>query len=968
MSEADATMDDKGPWIAGIGASAGGLEAIERVFTHCPIDLGVTYVVIQHLSSNYKSMMDDLIHRYTDMPVKMVSNAMPIEPNTVFLIPAGTVITLVDNVFYVREKETNTLTLPIDIFFKSLAENSKSRAIGVVLSGTGSDGSRGAMDINAQGGFVIAQEPNEAKFDGMPRSLLGTGIVDDIVLAEAIPQRICEHIQNPVSLNRGANVASAQAEPPHTFENATIETVTQLLVDKCRIDFSEYKWATFSRRLERRMQVKQVRDIQAYYDILCTNEDEVAALRRELLIPVTSFFRDFAVFEALEQSIIPRLVKEASDIDGLRIWVAGCSSGEEAYSLAMLINEEISRQNRSIGFKIFATDVNPEIIDVASRGTYPEAIAGEIAPPLLKKYFAKDGDKLTIRQDIRQNIVFAKHNILSDPPFTKMDMVSCRNTLIYFKNKSQMTALQKLQYAIKQNGTLLLGKSESLTINQNHFEIIDAKLKLFRCKQRIKIIEFESKTFNRDKPLKKAAFQDKGNDGLTKLIAAGQERLHKKYQPVSLMVNDNFDVLHFYGEPGNLVQFHKGPVNHGLSHILNKKLVPIATALLFRLKKEGGELSSEKVIIDIFDDEHPRVVFLSGEVMSEASLEPHYLLTIDVQAPNSKDVLVKKMNIEKTAQRHIEQVELELSATRESLQATIEELETTNEELQATNEELMASNEELQSSNEELQSVNEELNTVNAEYHEKMNILNQINADLDAMTKSTAVATIFVDQRLHITRFTPDASLIYKLRDSDVGRPLEEISHCLLYPSLYQDVRHAMQTGRLIEKEITSDAGKSYLVRIVDYSLSPNRSGVVLSFIDITALKVSEKLQSVLDALPEHVAVLDKNGCIVMVNNAWERFSHANGGEMAKSSIGANYLNVCDTSQTDADAKEAYFGIKSVLEGTRTHFSMEYPCDSPNEHRWFAMEVVAVNHRDYAAVVSHFNITGWKVKQSDKRR
>lgn len=963
--EADRQAQDS-PWIVGIGASAGGLEAIENVFINCPTDLGLTYVVVQHLSSNYKSMMDDLIHRYTKMPVKMVSNAMPIEPNTIFLIPAGTVITLVDNVFTVKQKDSNKLTLPIDIFFKSLAENSGERAIGVVLSGTGSDGTRGAMDINAQGGFVISQDPDEAKFDGMPRSLIGTGIVDDIVSAEKIPARIEQHIKNPVSLEQSTPTPVTTDNIAHSIQNATTETVTQLLVDKCHIDFAQYKWATFSRRLERRMQVKQVRDIQSYYDILCTDEEEVAALRRELLIPVTSFFRDSPVFEELQTSTIPQLVENASDIDGLRLWVAGCSTGEEAYSLAMLLNEEISRQHRSIGVKIFATDVNPEVIDIAGRGTYPESIAGEIPPNLLGKYFIKEGDNFTIRPDIRQSIVFAKHNILSDPPFTKMDMVSCRNTLIYFKNKAQITAVQKLQYAVKQGGILLLGKSESLSVNQSHFETINSRLKLFSCKRIIRVMEFESRMMRagaRSSSQKRATHTE--NDGLQKLIASGQKRLQKKYQPLSLMINDNFDVLHFYGEPGKLVQFHEGPVNHGLSHILNKKLVPIATALLFRLRKEGGELTSEKVMIDIFDDDNPQVVYLTGELMNEASVEPHYLLTLDIQKASSEQTLIKEVNIEKTAQRHIEQLELELNATRESLQATIEELETTNEELQATNEELMASNEELQSSNEELQSVNEELNTVNSEYHEKMNILNQINADLDAMSKSTSVATIFVDPHMRITRFTPDAASIYKLRESDLGRPLEELTHALVYPDLYDDVRYAMQTGRLMEKEIISDKGKAYLVRIVDYRLSPTKSGAVLSFIDITALKISEKLQSVLDALPEHVAVLDKTGHIVMVNQAWERFAHANGGAPSNSSIGSNYLTVCHDAKKDNDAKKAYFGIKSVLEGTLTHFNMEYPCDSPEEKRWFAMEVVAVNHRDFAAVVSHFNITGWKIKQEN---
>lgn len=956
-------------WVVGIGASAGGLEAIERLFTHCPTDLGVTFVVVQHLSANYKSIMDDLIHRYTKMPVKMVSHSMRLEPDTIFLITAGTTITLRDNVFHVAEKESNKLTLPIDIFFKSLANNSHHKAIAVVLSGTGSDGSRGAMDINAQGGFVIAQQPEDAKFDGMPKSLINTGVVDDIVLAEEIPSRIQKHMLNPVSLEDALVTPSIGAVPQAFIENVTVDTVTQMLVDKCNIDFSQYKWATFSRRLERRMQVKQVKDIQSYYDILCTDEAEVAALRRELLIPVTSFFRDSAVFEELQNTVIPELVERASDIDGIRVWVAGCSTGEEAFSLAILFNEEISCQHRSIGLKIFATDVNPEVIDIASGGTYAESIAGEIPTELFGKYFTRNGDKFSIRPDIRQSIVFAKHNILNDPPFTRMDLVSCRNTLIYFKNKAQISAIQKLQYAVKKNGILLLGKSESLNINQTHFAVLNRSLKIFQCRRSIRLIEFDSKVMADGISTKKhKVSKESASDHMHRVIEVGRTRLNKKYVPVSLIVNDNFDIVHIYGEPGPIIQLHEGPVNRSLSHMLHKKLVPIATTILFRLKKEGGEICSERVMLELVPNAEPCTALITGESLEDVSVEPHYLITIDLQPVHKGDGLVKQLDIESTAQRQIEQLESELSASRESLQATIEELETTNEELQATNEEMMASNEELQSSNEELQSVNEELNTVNAEYHEKMNVLNQINADLDAMSKSTAVATVFVDPSLRITRFTPDAAKIYKLRDTDIGRPLEEITHSLLYAEIYDDLRYTLMSGGMREREITSEDGKTFLVRIVDYRLSPTKAGAVLSFIDITALKISEQLQVVIDALPEHIAVLDKKGQIVMVNRAWERFSAANCGEEANVSIRANYLDVCRGSKDDYYANEAYLGIKSVLEGVRTQFNLEYPCHSPEEQRWFAMEAVAVNHNKFAAVVSHFNITGWKIKQSDKKK
>lgn len=540
-----------------------------------------------------------------------------------------------------------------------------------------------------------------------------------------------------------------------------------------------------------------------------------------------------------------------------------------------------------------------------------------------------------------------------------MDLVSCRNTLIYFKSKPQANAIQKLQYAVKHQCVLLLGKSESLTINTSHFEAIDAQLKLFRCIQSVKVLEFESVANSSISLLKKRqVISTDMNSNMKSIIEHGQSLLQDKFVPTALLVNGVFDVVHFYGEPGVLFKYSQGPVSTNISHMLDRALVPIVTSLLIRLKKESEHVLTDNILTKVNDQS--RNVTITAELLDNSQLQNYYLLTIEIQKNEINELAMQVDKIDDNVKKYISQLEEQLSATRESLQVTIEELETTNEELQATNEELMASNEELQSSNEELQSLNEELNTVNSEYHEKLNIVNQTNADLDALSKATAVATIFIDQDFHISRFTPDACKIFKLRNTDIGRPLEEIAHSLDYAFLHKDIQQTINTGQLLEKKVQSIEGKLYLVRLVDYRLSPIKSGLVISFVDVTALKISDQLNSVLDALPEHLAVLDRAGDIQMVNLAWERFAQHNGQNPSVSSIGQNYLAACLSEEADNKTNEAYKGVKSVLDGHVPRFCMEYPCHSPDEKRFFAMEVVAISHPQFAAVVSHFNISSWK--------
>ncbi len=952
-------------YIVAIGASAGGLEALERFFGHCPADSGAAFVVIQHLSPDHKSMMHDLLARYTRMAVQVVADGMAIEANHVYLIPPGTVMRIAGGRFSLTPKNPHLLTLPIDIFFQSLAEEQGARAIGVVLSGTGSDGTRGAAAINAAGGFLLAQDPQDARFDGMPSSVIATGLVDVVLSADALAPRVVAHIRNlPVAPEEEA--ADLVTRVPLAPDEA-LEGILQLLLQSGGIDFHDYKPATLLRRIERRMQLHRLRSLDAYLDLLEQDRGELTLLRRELLIPVTSFFRDPEAFETLRTDVIEPLVEQGGDT--LRVWVAGCSTGEEAYSIAMLFLEAFDAHKRWPGLKIFATDVSQQNVDFAAAGQYPESAAAELTPERLERFFLRSGGRFSVKPELRQTIVFARHNLLVDPPFTRMALVSCRNTLIYFTADAQRRALGRLQYAIRPGGYLFLGSSESLTGSANGFATVHAKHKIFK---RVGDVAFPS-TFSAEEALRSGyAPSARGRRGpvvrqplpdggyVDDAIAA----LLDDFVPPSMLVNERHEVLHMFGDVAPFFRARAGTASLEIGRILPEHVVPVASALLFKAGKEGQRMVSDLLRMPS-DDNGPLALRLIARPLPPRGEERLLLLSFQVQrATDAGTTPAETVNVNAETAARVEILERELQATRESLQATIEELETSNEELQATNEELMASNEELQSSNEELQSVNEELNTVNAEFQEKMAILNRVNADLDHMLKAVGVATVFVDADIRLTRFSPDAATIFKLRDSDIGRPLDEIAHVLKYPNLIEDMRLTFATGRMLEREARGPDGRTYLIRILPYAIASSAAkGVVATFVDISAFHDRQRLQNILDALPEHVAVLEPDGTIAMVNRAWVRFAKANGDpELRHSGVGVNYLNACQSGGSgleDAQARRARQGIKRVLEGTASTFSMTYPCHSPTERRWFVMNVAPIPGQQYGAVVSHFNITSW---------
>ncbi len=932
------------PHIVAIGASAGGLEALEKLFDGLSYDSGAAFVVIQHLSPDHKSMMANLLSRHTQMPVVMVEQDMPIERNRVYLIPPGAIMHVGHGKLTLTPKNPRTLTLPIDVFFKSMAVHYGARSVGVVLSGTGSDGTRGAAAINDAGGFLIAQEPEDAKFDGMPRSVIATGLVDAILPVEQIGERLMAHITNQPIVNAAVALETPAARVLALSPEAAMNGILRLLLQLGGIDFQEYKIGTVMRRIERRMTVRQVTSLESYLLLLNGDRNEVLTLRREMLIPVTSFFRDSEAFEIVGRQIIEPMVMKKQAGDAIRVWAAAVSTGEEAYSIAMMFLEAFDQLKHWPTLKIFATDVEQQNIETAGAGTYPESIAAEVSPQQLERFFVKKGNNFVVKNELRQCIVFARHNLLSDPPFTRMDLVVCRNVLIYFRAQAQERALKRLQYALLPAAHLFLGSSESLAELQKDFIPVSAKHKIW---QMIKPLNL---------PLDVAKGASYGYTGValtaahtrtprlkSSAVDQGFAALLKAFSPpAAILVNNRHELVHSYGSVSQFLQLREGHASLDLNRILPEALVPVAVALLFKAGRTGVSVSSDRLKFNNADGEvqHLR---LSAWPVEEFEGERQTLLAFEqLQLPAAIDTLTT-LDVDSETSERMEVLERELMATRESLQATVEELETSNEELQSTNE---------------------ELNTVNAEYQEKIDILNRLNADLDNMAQAVAAGTVFVDEHLHLTRFSPDATHIFKLRDTDLGRPLDDLAHTLIYPELISDLSHTLKEGNRIEKEVRGINGLHYFVRMLPYSVpSSSVKGAVISFMDVTALHQASRLQLIIDSLTEHLAVLNSAGVITLVNAAWRKFAQSNGDpDLVHSGPGVNYLEVCKNldDASDTTALSAQRGVREVLEGRRPQFSLKYPCHSPTEERWFVMHVSAVGGGQPGAVVSHINVTEWR--------
>ncbi len=851
--------------VVGIGASAGGLEAIERFFDNAQMADRVSYVIVQHLSPDHKSLMGELLARHTGLPIRVVQDGDEIEPASVYLMPRKSNITVFNGRLFLTDPEPG-LNLPIDVFFRSLSEDFGERSVGVILSGTGSDGTRGVRAIKEAGGVVFVQDESTARFDGMPGSAIRTGIVDFVLPPEEMPDRI---IQFATSYTPSEE-AAANARPR---SSSTVARILMLIRKRTGVDLSGYKESTIVRRIERRMGITLTDSFETYLDLLSEQPTEVTTLFKEILIGVTKFFRDPEAFEAIKTDAIPQIVESTTEQTPIRLWVPGCSTGEEAYSLAILFAEYLEQHGIQRQVRIFATDIDRDAIQFASEGLYAESIAADASVERLRKYFVRKGDSYQISPDIRQSVIFAYHNVFSDPPFRRVHLVSCRNLLIYLQASLQQRVLSNFAFSLEIGGYLMLGSSETIGDFSRYFDAIDVRWKLFRSTEHRPRSESDRQSIS-SQTGRLATIQPRRPGSRWSREASIEEtysRLLETMLPPSVIVDEERSVERIFGDVSDYLQLPAGRVDLTLTKLAREEIsIALGNALQLAIR-QNRPVVTNRLAIEAKGEDRGVTITITPIQTSAAYV---YHVSFDDGDPPIEPVRAE-FEVDVSVRQRIRDLETELQHSQENLQATIEELETSNEELQATNEELLSSNEELQSTNEELQSVNEELVTVNAEYQKKIEELSLLNDDMDNLLSATPVGTVFLDRSFRIRKYTPAAAQQFNIIESDLGREFAHLSHNLRYPDLIEDVTRVAETSTSSEREAQATDGRWFLVRIVPYSDGERESGVLIALVDVTrrraaenlGIRQNEVLMRVLESVPNPTVMVDHEGTVAFVNH-----------------------------------------------------------------------------------------------------
>ncbi len=857
-----AEQDGAGFPIVGIGASAGGLAAFEAFFANMPVgtESGMAFVLVQHLAPDHKSILCDLIKRYTRMEVFEVEDGMEVRPNRAYIIPPNRDMALLNGSLHLLEPAApRGLRLPIDFFFRSLAQDQQDRAICIVLSGTGSDGTAGLRAIKGEGGMTMAQEPSTTEYDGMPRAAIATGLVDYVLPPDKMPSQLIAYASHAYGKK------PHPVTPPVGKAEDALKKILILLRAQTGYDFSQYKQSTVVRRVERRMAVNQLERLEEYLRYFQQNPTEAAFLFRDLLIGVTNFFRDPEAFDTLEKGAVQRLFAGKPAGSAVRVWVPGCSTGEEAYSLAILLQERMEALKQHFGVQIFATDIDGEAIAAARAGVFPVNIAADISAERLARFFtlSPDGGSYHIQKSVRDMMVFSEHSVIKDPPFSRLDMISCRNMLIYMGRELQKKVIPLFHYALNPGGLLFLGNSESVGEFDGLFAVVNRKWKLYESKndangvQRPALAKFIPPLIEELSP-RWSARKVAGESAIS-LRDLAERALLRQYAPASAVINGRGDILFFHGRTGRYLEPAPGEANVNILHMAREGLRRELTTTLRKmaLQKEPVHCPGLRVKTN-GDFTRVNLTVRPMEAILGEGAAPGLLLVTFEDAPPPEQAEGKADGAPATdTDARIAALEQELRAKEEYLQTTLEEMETsgeelksTNEEMQSVNEELQSSNEELQSSNEELetskeelQSVNEELATVNAELQTKVTDLSRTNNDMNNLMAGTGVGTVFVDHQLLIQRFTPAATQAINLIIGDVGRPVGHIATNLEgYESLTEDARAVLDSLIPREVEVKTKKGVWYLMRIMPYRTLENViEGAVIIFVDITARKLAEE-------------------------------------------------------------------------------------------------------------------------------
>lgn len=868
---------DKTMRVVGIGASAGGLEAIIDFFENVPADLNMAFIVIQHLSPDHKSLMDELLRKHTSLTIEVISEARELLPNHIFLISAQSNVLLENGRLRpVGRSGRGHLNLPIDQFFHSLAEECGSNAVGIILSGTGTDGSRGIQAIKNNGGIVLVQDPDTAQFDGMPQAAILTGVADQVLPPAAIAEALNSIFQRKKD---GLLLLDSQDDQLGTH----LETILEYVIKHAGVDFRDYRRTTLLRRIEKRMLVKKLDRIEAYVDLLADSPQEAHLLHQEFLIGVTRFFRDAPAFEILRTEVIPHLARRRDTQDSLRIWCAGCSTGEEAYTLALLL-EEYARYHKitPFHFKLFASDLDARAIEVAKRGIYSALIEHTVPSELIERYFTKTTEGFQIDKEVRERMVFTVHDALADPPFIKIDLVTCRNLLIYLNTSSQQQLLNNFQFSLRENSYLFLGPSESLGQADQYFEPISERWNLFRLVNKQRLLS--GRKLRLPRRIKKGSDGDQASADpaepatweIRKIKNYYQTELLRRFAPTSIYVDSALTILYSHGPVQRLFGFPRSAEDFDLRSMVDLEYLPMFENGVQRALESGKTFTYENVPYS-FEGRRMRLHTTFDALRAEDDSQPVVLIQFTILSAQAKKEEAPEIIDEETYRNEqIRTLERHLSDSMKARQALLERLDATNEELQSSNEELMAANEEMQSTNEELQSLNEELYTVNSELQNKVEELTLTNSDLDNLLESTDVGTIFVDRNLRIRKFTPAIQRQFDLLNNDIGRPITNFVNTFADDSIYANATRVIESGEMIEREIIDARGTYFLLRILPYRLGDRREidGVVISFTDITPLRsaLADKKEQAerFTALFEHadasIAIIDPADNILEIN------------------------------------------------------------------------------------------------------
>ncbi len=853
--------------IVGIGASAGGLEAFEKFFTNMPSDGGMAFILVQHLDPTHESMLVDIIQRYTHMQVVQVTSGMGLQPDTIYIIPPNRNMALREGKLQLTQPEMSRgLRLPIDFFFRSLAAELHERAICIILSGTGTDGTLGLRAIKGEGGMAMVQSPPSSRYDGMPQNAIATGMVDYTLSPEDMPQQLLQYVRQEFTTDQHA----AESRLAQQTDADVLHKVFLALRDQTGHDFSHYKTNTIMRRIERRMTVNQIERVSDYVRFLRQNSQEVETLFREMLIGVTSFFRDREAFSALRKHVIPRMLEQHTPHQAIRLWVPGCSTGEEAYSIAILLHEQMDVWDKVYNIQIFATDIDSRAIDKARTGIYPDSIAADVSPERLHRFFSKEGNTYQVNKEIRDTVVFAVQSVIKDPPFSGLDMISCRNLLIYLSPKLQKKVIPLFHYALKPGGFLFLGTSETLGDSAHLFTTIDRKWSIFqRSTEEVEAKlpqDFPTSTSRKPQqkvhPAPSPPASNKPN-----LRALTEQALLKTYAPPCVLINPEGTILYVYGRTGKYLEPAAGEATLNIFRMAREGLQVVLPTIIREVQASKASIYREGIHIptdSVVQVVNVRVSRVRQDMLmvtfeDVARLEP---VEPSAEQPEQPD---HAADTPEEKDQRLAALQQELNSTREYLQTTIEELQasneevkSSNEELQSTNEELQSTNEELETSKEELQSTNEELVTVNTELHSKIEQLSQINNDQKNLLASMEVGVIFLDKHLHIARFTPATSRVINLIDSDIGRPLSDLVSNLSNVDLMHEAQQVLKTLERREQEVHTLQEQWFLMRTVPYRTTENVvEGVILTFADITYQKnVQEELRFLSRALEQGSTIL----------------------------------------------------------------------------------------------------------------